>query len=261
MSSGRAPTVLVSSYYYPSPSKPATSWFHTAAPMAYIDSVRLAGGVPLVAPPLDDDAQVDEALDRAEAVLIVGGPDLDPACYGQEPHPKIKPLHKRRNDSDLRLARAALDCGKPLLGVCGGLQVINVVLGGNLHQHIPDMPELTGPDVHTDKDTFDSYHAISIEADSRLAAILGVLELEINSAHHQAVERVGQGLKVTARSTRGVIEALEGTDPDRFLVMTQWHPERMAVAPPKGDPGARPAPGRPEQLAIFGALVDAARGK
>lgn len=259
MSASCAPTVLVSSYYYPSPSRPKNNWYHAAAPMAYIDSVRLAGGVPLVAPPLDDDGEVENALDRCDAVLIVGGPDLDPAVYGQEKHPKTKLLHRRRNDSDLRLARGALDSAKPILGVCGGLQVVNVVRGGTLHQHVPDRPELSSPKEHTAQDTFDSYHQIRLEPGCRLAKIMGATELEVNSAHHQAVDKVGEGLKATAWSEKGVIEALEGDDPGRFLVLTQWHPERLAVSLPESEAGARPGPGRPDQLAIFEALVAAAR--
>jgi len=260
VSAASAPTVLVSSYYYPSPGKPETSWYHAAAPMAYIDSVRLAGGVPLVAPPLDDDAEVASALARSDAVLIVGGPDLDPAAYGQEPHPATKLLHRRRNDSDLRLARGALDSGKPLLGVCGGLQVVNVIRGGTLHQHVPEMPELSSPKEHTAGDTFDSYHQIRLEPDCRLAKIMGATEMEVNSAHHQSVDRVGEGLRAVAWSQKGVIEALEGADPGRFLALVQWHPERLAVSPSESEVGARPGPGRPEQLAIFEAFVAAARG-
>jgi gamma-glutamyl-gamma-aminobutyrate hydrolase PuuD len=259
VSSRPAPTILVSSYYYPSPSSPKTSWFHTAAPMAYVDSVRLAGGVPLIAPPLDDESQVAEVLAGCDAILLVGGPDLHPRAYGQEPHPKLKMLHPRRDASDLRLARGAFQSRKPLLGICGGLQAVNVALGGSLHQHLPDMPELSGPKEHTAQDSFDSYHRIRLEPDCRLAQIMGAAELEVNSAHHQAVDRVGDGLRVVARSGKGVIEALEGTDAGRFLVLTQWHPERLAVSPDESSVGARPKAGRADQLAIFEAFVRAAR--
>ncbi len=259
MSGAASPAVLVSSYYYPSPTNPKTSWFHTAAPMAYADSVRLAGGVPLIAPPLDDDGQVAAVLSRCDAILLVGGPDMNPAAYGQKPHPKLKMLHPRRNASDLRLARGAFESRKPLLGICGGLQAVNVALGGSLHQHIPDMPELSGPREHTAQDSFDSRHRIRLEPDSRLAQIMGSTALEVNSAHHQAVDRVGEGLRAVAWSEKGVIEALEGTDAGRFLVLTQWHPERLAVSPDESSVGARPTAGRADQLAIFEAFVRAAR--
>jgi gamma-glutamyl-gamma-aminobutyrate hydrolase PuuD len=254
------PTVLVSSYYYPSPTRPEVNWFHTAAPMAYVDSLRLAGGVPLVAPPLDDDSQVADALGRCDAVLFVGGPDLNPVAYGQEPHPKIKLLHPRRDASDLRLARGAWECGKPLLGVCGGMQAVNVARGGSLHQHIPEMPELSAPTEHSAPDNSDRVHRIRLDPECRLARITGAAELEVNSAHHQAVDRAGEGLRAVAWSEKGVIEALEGTeDPDRFLVLVQWHPERLAVSPDESSAAGRPTAGREDQLAIFRALVDAAR--
>ncbi len=260
MTGSRGPTVLLSSYYYPSPTKPDSSWFHAAVPMAYADSVRLAGGIPFIAPPLDDEAEVASALARCDAVLLIGGPDLPASAYGQEPHPKLKLLHRRRSDSDLRLARAALEGSKPVLGICGGLQAANVARGGDLFQHLPDLPELSSPQEHTAQDTYDSHHMIRLEPGCQLAKIMGATELEVNSAHHQAVDKVGEGLRAVAWSRKGVIEALEGTeDAGRFLVMVQWHPERLAVSHEEGTTGDKPSPGRADQLAIFRAFVDAAR--
>ena len=254
MSAGRRPTVLVSSYYYPAPVNPER-WFHAAAPMAYLDALRLAGGVPLVAPPLDDDDQAAEALARAGAVLLVGGPDLDPVAWGEPVHPRTVLLHPRRNRSDLLLARAAWDSQKPLLGICGGMQAVNVALGGSLHQHLPEaFPDLAAaessmgiPDDH--------FHTVRIEPGTRLAGILGAGEIEVNSAHHQAVDRVGRSLCVAARSAGGIVEALEPEDQGRFALLLQWHPERLAIAPPLPDRGEPPAVGRRDQLAIFEAFV------
>ncbi len=138
--------------------------------------------------------------------------------------------------------------------------MVNVVRGGTLFQHVPEMPELSSPKEHTAQDTFDSYHQIRLEPDCRLARIMNATQLEVNSAHHQAVDRVGEGLRAVAWSQKGVIEALEGLETDRFMVLTQWHPERLAVSLPESEAGARPGPGRPDQLAIFEALVAAARG-
>ncbi len=264
MTDAPRPTVLVSSYLFASPKYPDHT-FHTSAPTAYADSVRMAGGTPLIAPPLDTDEQVMNALRACDAVLMVGGPDLLPHSYGQEAHPRLEPMHPRRNDSDLRLARLASASNKPLMGICGGLQTVNVALGGTLHQHIPEMPELVGEDDHTLKIPNCNRHRIKVDPDSRLARIIfggqesGDGSVEVNSYHHQAVDRVGHGLRVVARSLTGVIEALEGDDPDRFLVLTQWHPERMAVRVKLGDAGAIPPPDRLDQLAIFEALIGAAR--
>lgn len=259
MSDASGPTILVSSYYYRSPTSPDSGWFHAASPMAYVDSVRLAGGVALIAPPLDTEDEVDDALARCDAILLIGGRDLPSSAYGQEPHPRLKLLHPRRSDSDLRLARAALATEKPILGICGGLQAVNVVRGGTLFQHLPEIPELSDPTEHTAGDTYENYHPVRIEAGCRLAAIVGATEVEVNSAHHQAADRIGDGLRAVAWSARGVVEALEGSrNPERFLVLVQWHPERMAVSRNHDEKGARPGPGRPDQLAIFEAFVEAA---
>jgi gamma-glutamyl-gamma-aminobutyrate hydrolase PuuD len=256
------PTVLLSSYYYPAPTNP-TRWFHAAVPMAYADSVRLAGGVPLVAPPLDDDADVAEALARADAIILVGGPDLDPQSYGQPPHPALLPLHPRRNDSDLRLTRAALASGKPVLGICGGLQAINVARGGTLHQHLPDRPELVGADDHTWKVPEGNMHPVRLDPASRLARLMGcgAGPVEVNSSHHQAVDRLGERLRAVAWSASGLVEALEGPADRPFLVATQWHPECLGVTPQGADRGDRPTAGRADQLAIFRGLVEAAGRK
>jgi putative glutamine amidotransferase len=289
-----APTVLVTSSYLPYPTNP-TRWYALAVPSAYVDSVRLAGGVPLVTGPLDDARAVREALGCADAVLLVGGYDYDPATYGQPLHPKNHLLHPRRDRSDLLLARAAARSGVPLLGICGGMQAINIALGGTLHQHVPDVPALTGSDDHTMKVPDDNVHRVRVAPGSRLAALMGLtaveglpavalakaggrwkvegksaktastfnpqpstLSLEVNSSHHQAVDRLGKGLVAVAWSDAGLVEAFEGARRDRFLLGVQWHPERLAVAPPPDDIGAAPARGRPEQLAIFRALVGAA---
>ena len=256
--SDRIPTVLVSSYYYPAPNNPAR-WYHAAAPMPYLDSIRLAGGLPLVAPPFDDDDEAREALARCDAVALVGGPDLHPRNYGQEPHPALQPLHPRRDQSDLRLARLAVVAGKPLLGVCGGLQALNVALGGTLHQHLPDRPDLVGADEHSFAPPDSHVHLVRLDPASRLGRIMGAGPLEVNSSHHQAVDRIGRGLHAVAWSLTGLVEALEGPPDGPFLVATQWHPECLAIAPPAADRGARPAAGRSDQLANFQALVDAAR--
>jgi putative glutamine amidotransferase len=288
VAASKLPTVLVSSYYIPMPTNP-TRWFMTGTPMAYCDSVRLAGGFPLVAPPLDDDEEVREALSRADAVLLVGGPDLDPRSYGQPPHPKLLLLHPRRDASDLRLARAAAESGKPTLGICGGMQALNVALGGTLHQHIPDVPGLCGADDHLLVVPDDNRHQVRIDPASRLALAMGLTAVEgggwkvegvgdktstlnpppstlspqpvveVNSAHHQAVDRLGKGLRAVAWSASGLVEAVEGPADGPFLVATQWHPERLAMTPTGEDRGGRPTVGRADQLGIFRALVGAGR--
>lgn len=254
-----SPTVLVTAAYLPAPWNPER-WFVAAVPAAYLDAVRLAGGVPLVAGPFDDRAAARAALRRADAVLLVGGPDLDPAGYGQRRHPRTDVMHPRRERSDLRLARMCAEAGKPLLGVCGGMQAINVALGGTLHQHVPELPGAAGAEPHGTRVPDDNLHRVRLVRGSRLWRMLKrVGELEVNSSHHQAVDRLAEGLVAAAWSPGALLEALEGERRDAFLLGVQWHPERLAVAPPAGDAGAAPAKGRPEHLAVFRALVNAAR--
>lgn len=256
----REPLVLVSTDYRERPGRPAGR-FMAFAPSQYFDAVRLAGGLPLLAPPMDEPGQVRRALARCRAVLLIGGLDLDPAGYGQKPHPGTRMVHRRRDRSDLLLAREAARAGKPLLGICGGMQALNVALGGTLHQHVPDLPGRAGREPHLER-LPESRHAVLISPGSRLARILGGRRrLTVNSAHHQAVARPGRGLRVSARSPGGLIEGLEGPAGGAFLLGVQWHPERLAVRRPRGDGGARPGPGRRDALAVFRALVAAASGR
>jgi putative glutamine amidotransferase len=255
----RRPLILVSSYYLPHQSNPSR-WFFAGAPMAYLDAINMAGGTALIAPPLESTEQCQESLDHCDAVILVGGPDLHPDSCNQKMHPAMDLLHRRRNDSDLMLSREVWNSNKPLLAVCGGMQAMNVARGGNLYQHLPeDFPGISEAE-STHRKPDDNMHDIIIEEQSRLAAILQTSKLEVNSAHHQSVKEVAEGLTVSARSEAGLIEALEGLDPQRFMLLLQWHPEQLAVKPLRNDIGAPPQPGRDDQLNIFKALVTAATG-
>jgi putative glutamine amidotransferase len=252
------PPVLVSTAYQPSPANPER-WHAAWVSSAYFDAVRLAGGLPLLLPPLDSSGEVAAALPCGRALVLTGGPDLDPSAWGEPVHPAAKPMHPRRNASDLKLAAAAWERRMPILAICGGMQAVNVALGGSLYQHLPDafpgLPESESsqrlPDDHT--------HGACVEPGSRLARILGSQHVEVNSAHHQAVRRVARGLRVVAKSDAGVIEALEPEDPERVAILVQWHPERLAIVPRCADRGNPPLRGRGDQLALFEELVDAAR--
>jgi gamma-glutamyl-gamma-aminobutyrate hydrolase PuuD len=198
--------------------------------------VAAAGGVPFMLAPLAaagaaDAATLEAIVDVLDGVIFTGGDDMDPAAYDEAPHPKLDPLDRERDVSDFVLARFALERNLPLLGICGGMQLLNVVCGGSLHQHLADRAADTFPDllpVHRDSDANPGEHQVAIEAGTRLAAIFGVDELATNSRHHQAVHRLGQSLRVTARATDGVVEAIEAAD-DRPLIGVQWHPEDHAA--------------------------------
>jgi putative glutamine amidotransferase len=180
-----------------------------------------------------------------DAVLLPGSPaDVDPQKYGAEPHPKTAAADARRDMADELLLQDAFNLRKPILGICYGLQSLNVWRTGTLLQHIDSRVN------HTAGREVLRAHAIELEPDSRLAAIVepnGSPTLEVNSSHHQAAAEAGLGLRVVARCPLdGVIEALEGTAPDHFVLAVQWHPERMLDS----DNTARK---------LFRALVEAAR--
>jgi len=189
---------------------------------AYIDAVAVSGGVPipLVACP----ELIPEQLAGVDGLVLTGGADYDPAWYGQEPEPETDVIYERRGQYDLALFREALEREVPMLAVCGGLQLVNVALGGSLVQHIP---RRFGTALrHADG----ASHSVEVDAASLLADIVGAGAFEVNSYHHQAADEVAEGLHVTARAEDGVIEAIEGTE-EPFLLCVQWHPERLTDLP------------------------------
>jgi putative glutamine amidotransferase len=198
-------------------------------PRRYADMVIRAGGLPVLLPPSDGVAGV---LPRLDGLVLSGGGDLDPALYGAEPHAQAFPPSQLRDGAELELCKAALASGLPVLGICRGLQVINVALGGTLHQHLPD---LVGNDSHSPQESGYGSHKVSVASGSQLAAILGRSEAAVPTHHHQAIDRLGAGLVATAWTDDGVIEAVEFGDkagvrqPDGdsggFMVAVQWHPE------------------------------------
>ena len=204
--------------------------------LTYMRAVELAGGVPVVLPPLEDG--IATLLERLDGVCLSGGPDLDPAAYGARAHELLGPTEPALDRFELELARAADAAGMPVLGVCRGAQTLNVARGGTLHQHVEGhrQTELATRPVHP----------VRIAPRSLAARLLGVHSADVNSFHHQAVDRLGDGLVATAWAPDGTVEAIE--DPRHpFLLGVQWHAETLIA-----DDG---------QLALFRALVDAAGGR
>jgi putative glutamine amidotransferase len=207
---------------------------------SYADAVLAAGGIPVLLPILEDAADLESFLSRVDGVLLTGGADFDPCHYGGLPHPAVNPLHRRRQNFDLALARALEPRPTPALGVCCGFQLLAIVAGGTLFEDIPTQVFDSIP--HKGDGGRDVDHPVRTTRGSLLARILGE-EALANSHHHQAVRDPGR-LAVTATAPDGVLEGLE--DPRRpFRVAVQWHPERILD---------RPAGGR-----LLSALVDAAR--
>jgi putative glutamine amidotransferase len=195
----------------------------------YVRSVERAGAVPLILPPVDP-GDVGALLGRLDGVLLSGGADVDPALYGQAPHPKLGRVDRRRDDFEIALVREALRRDSPVLAICRGQQVLNVATGGTLVQDIPSTIEGavghdgTGP-------RFRRTHRVAVVSGTRLREILGQDVASVNSFHHQSVDAVGEGLVVSARCPEdGVVEGLEM--PSRaFVLAVQWHPESFCGRP------------------------------
>jgi putative glutamine amidotransferase len=186
-------------------------------PAAYVHAIQRAGGRPVLIPP--DDA-IEETLAAVDGLLFPGGSDLDPETYGQEPHPETKGIVRERDEAELALLSAALERDMPVLAVCRGSQVLNVALGGDLHQHLP---ELVGHENHKLVPTVFGDHDVELVPETRLGRLLGE-RAPVKSHHHQGFARLGEGLVEAAHAEDGTIEALE--DPSkRFALGVLWHPE------------------------------------
>ncbi|HLU83754.1 MAG TPA: gamma-glutamyl-gamma-aminobutyrate hydrolase family protein [Trueperaceae bacterium] len=187
----------------------------------YSEGVVEAGGLPLMTAALDPEL-APAYVGLADGLLMVGGGDVDPAVFGQGPDRDLGHVDPVRDAWELALYRAYRAAGKPVLGVCRGVQLINVAEGGSLHQHLPSVE---GTFQHSQHDMSGTpLHPVELVAGSRLAAGFGTTTIRTNSYHHQAIDRVGAGLKVVARAGDGVVEALEG-ESGAFLLAVQWHPE------------------------------------
>lgn len=203
----------------------------------YVEAVRRAGAIPVLIPPQPENAP--DVVAGLDGLLLAGGFDCDPALYGEECHPTVEMMDSRRQDNDVALARAAREHGLPTLGICLGMQVMNVAAGGSLVQHIDGTPI-----EHASHPLNRARHDVIIEQGTQLAAIVGDGEKNVNSSHHQAVKDLGKGLRITAHAPDGIVEGLE--DPRHpFYVGVQWHPEDM-----KGEHCAS---------TLFVAFVEAAR--
>jgi len=200
-------------------------WTEPAAmvPLTYVRAIARAGGRPLlIAPTPADLVDPSELLDLLDGVLITGGADIDPAAYGEQSHAETEPVTADRDAFELALVRAAVERDLPCLGVCRGMQVLNVAYGGALEQHLPDRLE---HDIHRGDAGEFADHRVEVEPDSLAALAAGATHVAVKSYHHQGVSRVGDGLRVSARAEGdGTVEAIEDAR-RRFLLGVLWHPE------------------------------------
>ena len=187
-------------------------------PVHYVEAVEAAGARPLLVPPVD--GAIDETLDALDGLIFSGGSDLDPDTYGQEPHDETRGVVPERDDAELALLSAALERDLPVLAICRGSQVLNVALGGDLIQHLP---EIVGDEKHKHTPGVFADHDVELDPTTRLGSVLGD-HAPVKSHHHQGFGRLGEGLVEAARADDGTIEAVE--DPGRrFTVGVLWHPE------------------------------------
>ena len=187
-------------------------------PLTYVRAVETAGGRALLVPP--SERAVEQTLDALDGLVFSGGADLDPAGYDADPHPETNGIRPERDRAELTLMGAALERDMPILAVCRGMEIMNVLRGGDLLQHLP---EVVGDEKHKHTPGVFADHDVSVADDSRLARILGD-RAPVKSHHHQGVGRVGDGLVETAWAEDGTIEGLE--DPERsFALGVLWHPE------------------------------------
>jgi putative glutamine amidotransferase len=212
---------------------------------AYLHAVQQAGGVPVLLPPQLSKSSLERLVRGLDAVLLTGGGDMDPAAFGEAPHPTLYDVAPSRDALETQVTLIALEKKTPLLAICRGVQVLNVVLGGSLHQDVATEPgtEIT----HSQKEARDqTTHKVTVAAGSRLSRVLGDLDLEVNSFHHQVVKSLGRGLVPVAWAPDRLIEGVELDDDSRFVLGVQWHPEHLVGS---SEPARR----------LFSALVTAAR--
>jgi len=211
----------------------------TEVGFAYVKAVAENGGVPVILPTITNEQIMMRYVKELDGLVLVGGADIPPDAYGQQPHETVKVMPEQRYNFERQFIPAWLSSGKPILGVCLGMQFTNVVSGGTL---IQDIPSQVGTDVaHRRK-----YHNVRIEPDSSLVKLLGKKDAKVYSNHHQAVDKLGSNLKVIARADDNVIEAFERVK-GGFGLFVQWHPEVMEEIAHRD--------------AIYGALVKAAARK
>lgn len=192
-------------------------------PANYISAVRRAGGVPVLIAP--GETQTVSLFDRLDGIVLAGGGDICPSCYGGDQHDAVYMVDAERDRMELELARLTIDRGMPTLAICRGIQIINVMLGGTLHNHLPDV---VGESVlHRAPPREPIPHPVEVEQGSRVAATMEATHIEPMSWHHQAIHQVAEPLSVVARAPDGIVEAVEMPD-HPWLLCVQWHPEITA---------------------------------
>jgi putative glutamine amidotransferase len=232
-----APTIGITTYHTNANWR---GWSEEGAllPWTYVTSIRNSGGRPVLLPPGGDASEAAATVAVLDGIVIAGGGDINPAIYGAAAHPRTDATAPDRDSWEFAVAEAAVRQGVPLLGICRGMQMLNVACGGTLLQHVPD---LVGHEEHSGPADGFGLHKIRVTSGTVMQSVLpGGEYFDVPTHHHQAVDRVGAGLVAVAWAGDGIIEGIESTTPGEFLLGVQWHPEQ-------GD-----------DPRLFGALIEAA---
>lgn len=200
---------------------------YSGIPLTYSNAVERAGGAPVLIPLQLSEDTLRAIYSRIDALLLAGGVDVHPKEFGEEIEPFCGEIDTSRDETELRVTRWALNDGRPIFGICRGIQMLNVAAGGSLYQDIPSQLET---DLSHSYRTGDPYnlraHSIEFDPTSRMAQVFGATKMDVNSLHHQSLKGVAPGLRVIARAPDGVVEAVESAD-DRFIIGVQFHPELL----------------------------------
>jgi putative glutamine amidotransferase len=195
----------------------------------YADWILKAGGIPLIVPCVDDPADIRRIGGAIDGLLLTGGADVDPAYYGEEPLPALGRVTPPRDRMELALTRHMLSLDKPVFAICRGLQVLNVAMGGSLHQDVTALGQVLQHSQKAPRSHLS--HAVSAAEGSLLARIAGAAQWKVNSFHHQAVKTPAPGFRISAVTSDGVVEAIE-SEQHTFALGVQWHPEDTAAVDP-----------------------------
>jgi putative glutamine amidotransferase len=207
---------------------PPRDWLNNA----YVHAVQQAGGIPILLPPHLDGRTLDALWSRLDGILLTGGGDVDPARFDEDPHPTVADVSDARDRLEIEVTERAMHDARPLLAVCRGIQILNVALGGSLYQ---DIASDTGSTIaHSQTAPRDRpTHPVKVMGEgTRLGATLGAPELEVNSLHHQAIKRLGRGLRDVAWAPDGIVEGVEIPDAHALVLGVQWHPEELVARDP-----------------------------
>jgi putative glutamine amidotransferase len=218
------------------------------ADLDYVEGVAGAGGAPVVLPPVGEESAAEALIHSLDGLLLSGGSDLDPSYYGEKPVSELGVTLPERDAFEMALVGLALRRGMPVFGICRGMQVLNVALGGTLYQDLPSQWEQDPLKHRQDTPKWQPTHEVRVSEGSYIAEVMGRESVKVNSYHHQGIRDLAEGLVVTGRSSDGVIEAVEAEDlSERWLLGVQWHAEAMRGS-------------GPQQESLFEAHVSAAEG-